>query len=99
MASTACLYWFSLAFSQKERLAPRQSARDTLSPERVAQAFPLILAAICTPAQPPKTRGKSPGRAQGHQPPPCSRYPIVKKHASKRPKSEESLKNADLTAA
>ncbi len=36
---------------------------------------PLILAAIGTPAQPPKTRGKSPGRAQGHQPPPRLRYP------------------------
>jgi hypothetical protein len=51
---------------------PWQSTQDTLSPGRVAQAFPLILAAIGTPAQPPKTRGKSPGRAQGHQPPPDS---------------------------
>lgn len=78
---------------------PWQSTQDTLSPGRVAQAFPLILATIGTPAQPPKTRGKSPGRAQGHQPPPRPRYPTVKKHASKRPKSEESLKNADLTVA
>ena len=78
---------------------PWQSTQDTLSPGRVAQAFPLILATIGTPAQPPKTRGKSPGRAQGHQPPPRPRYPTVKKHASKRPKSEESLKNANLTVA
>jgi hypothetical protein len=78
---------------------PWQSTQDTLSPGRVAQAFPLILAAIGTPAQPAKTRGKSPGRPQGHQPPPRLRYPIVKKHASKKPKSEETLKNADLTAA
>jgi len=33
---------------------PWQSNQDTLSPGRVAQAFPLILAAIGTPAQPPK---------------------------------------------
>jgi DDE superfamily endonuclease len=78
---------------------PWQSNQDTLSPGRVAQAFPLILAAIGTPAQPPKTRGKSPGRAQGHQPPLRPRYPTVKKHASKKPKTEESLKKADLTAA
>lgn len=82
--------------SQRERLAPRQSNQDTLSPRRVAQAFPLILAAIGTPAQPPKTRGKSPGRAQGHQPPLRPRYPTVKKHASKKPKTEQSLKNPDL---
>ncbi|WP_373529386.1 NF041680 family putative transposase [Nostoc sp.] len=78
---------------------PWQSTQDKLSPGRVAQAFPLILATIGTPAQPPKTRGKSPGRAQGHQPPSRKRYPTVKKHASKKPKTEESLKNADLTAA
>ncbi len=78
---------------------PWQSTQDTLSPGPVAQAFPLILAAIGTPAQPLKTRGKSPGRAQGHQPPPRPRYSTVKKRASKKPKSEETLKNADLTAA
>ena len=66
---------------------PWQSTHDKLSPGRVAQAFPLILATIGTPAQPPKTRGKSPGRAQGHQPPQRPRYPTVKKHASKKPKT------------
>jgi hypothetical protein len=65
----------------------------------VAQAFPLILAFIGTPAQSPKTCGKSPGRAQGHQPFPRKRYPTFKKYPSKKPKTEESLKNADLTAA
>ncbi len=41
-----------------------------------------ILAAIGTPAQPAKTRGKSPGCAQGHQPSPrpplshCQKTPI-----------------------
>ncbi|BDI18069.1 hypothetical protein ANSO36C_38710 [Nostoc cf. commune SO-36] len=78
---------------------PWQSTQDKLSPGRVAQAFPLILAAIGTPAQPPKTRCKSPGRNQGHQPPQRPHYPTVKKHPFKKSKTEESLKNADLTTA
>ncbi len=99
MASQGSLYRFPITFSQRERLAPRQSHQDKLSPGRVAQAFSLILAAIGTPAQPPKTRGKSPGRTQGHQPPSRPRYPTVKKHASKKPKTEESLKEPEVTAA
>ena len=78
---------------------PWQSTQDKLSPGRVAQAFPLILAAIGTPAEPPKTRGKSPGRTPGHQPPPRPTYPTVKKRASKKAKTQESLNKADLTAA
>ncbi|WP_459195376.1 NF041680 family putative transposase [Nostoc sp. FACHB-892] len=78
---------------------PWQSTQDKLSPGRVAQAFPLILAAIGTPAEPPKTRGKSPGRIPGHQPSPRPTYPTVKKRASKKPKTEESLNKADSTAA
>ncbi len=42
---------------------PWQSPQDVLSPGRVAQAFASILAAIGTPALPPKMRGKAPGRA------------------------------------
>jgi hypothetical protein len=78
---------------------PWQPTQDKLSPGRVAQAFPLILAAIGTPAEPPKTRGKSPGRIPGHQPSPRPTYPTVKKRASKKPKTEESLNKADSTAA
>lgn len=77
---------------------PWQSPQDKLSPGRVAQAFPVILAAIGTPAQAPKPRGKSPGRAQGHQPSPRLRYPTVKKHASKRKKSEKSPKQSEPIA-
>jgi hypothetical protein len=78
---------------------PWQSTQDKLSPGRVAQAFTLILAAIGTPAESPKTRGKSPGRTPGHQPPPRPTYPTVKKRASKKAKTEESLNKADSTAA
>jgi hypothetical protein len=77
---------------------PWQSPQDKLSPGRVAQAFPVILAAIGTPAQAPKPRGKSPGRAQGHQPSPRPRYPTVKKHASKRKQSEKSPKQSEPIA-
>lgn len=68
---------------------PWQSAQDKLAPGRVAQAFASILAAIGTPAQAPKTRGKSPGRAKGERPAPRLRYPTVKKRAPRVKKSKE----------
>ena len=70
---------------------PWQSAQQTLSPGRVAQAFPAIIAAIGTPAQPPKTRGKSLGRRKGQSQAPRIRYPTVKKRVSK-PKKSKKLK-------
>jgi hypothetical protein len=78
---------------------PWQSPQDSLSPGRVAQAFASILAAIGTPAPPPKVRGKSPGRAQGFRPSPRPRYPTVKKRASKRKKTEPLPKDPDPIAA
>ena len=63
---------------------PWQSAQQTLSPGRVAQAFPSIIAAIGTPAKGPKTRGKSPGRSHGQVQVPRIRYPTVQKRVSKR---------------
>lgn len=78
---------------------PWQSPQDVLSPGRVAQAFASILAAIGTPALPPKMRGKAPGRAQGAQPSPRPRYPTVKKRASKRKQSVPSPKASEPTTA
>jgi DDE superfamily endonuclease len=78
---------------------PWQSPQDSLSPGRVAQSFAGILAAIGTPAPPPKVRGKSPGRAKGDQPSPRPRYPTVKKRASKRKKSVPSSTAPDPAAA
>jgi hypothetical protein len=78
---------------------PWQAPQVSLSPGRVAQAFASILAAIGTPATPPKQRGKAPGRAKGAQPTPRPRYPTVKKRVSKRKKSEHSLTAADPEAA
>jgi hypothetical protein len=68
---------------------PWQSAQDKLAPGRVATAFASILVAIGTPAQAPKRRGKSPGRAFGTQLNPRPQYPTVKKRAARRKKTEE----------
>ena len=69
---------------------PWQSPQDNLAPGRVAQSFALIIAAIGTPALPPKLRGKSLGRSKGDRFPPRIRFPTVKKHASKRKKTEKT---------
>ena len=73
---------------------PWQSHQTALSPGRVAQAFPSIIAAIGTPAHAPKTRGKSPGRSQGQAQVPRTRYPTVKKRVSKRRQSKIDNKTA-----
>lgn len=65
---------------------PWQSPQQALSPGRVAQAFPTIMAAIGTPAKAPKLRGKSPGRAKGHSQPSRIRFPTVKKRVTKSKK-------------
>lgn len=68
---------------------PWQKSQANLTPGRVAQAFPAVLAVIGTPARPPKTRGKSPGWPEGKPRQRRTRYPIVKKgrkRATKRPK-------------
>jgi hypothetical protein len=62
-----------------------------LTPGRVAQAFAGVLAAIDTPAQPPKPRGKSPGWPQGQPRSRRTRYPVVKKGFNTRKKR---LKNS-----
>ena len=61
---------------------PWQKSIDQLTPGRVAQSMGGILAAIDTPARPPKTRGKSPGWKTGMPRQRRIRYPIVKKRTS-----------------
>lgn len=78
---------------------PWQRTQDKLSPGRVAGAFASILAAIGTPAKPPKVRGKSPGRALGGRPSPRARYPTVKKQAPRAKKPEELPKSQPVKAA
>jgi hypothetical protein len=62
---------------------PWQKSITNLTPGRVAQAMGGILAAIDTPAKPPKPRGKSPGWTVGQPRSRRIRYPIVKKRTSK----------------
>jgi hypothetical protein len=77
---------------------PWQAVQDNLAPGRVTQTFAVIIAAIGSPALPPKLRGKSPGRTKGAHLTPRNRYPIVKKHASKLKKSENSLGQSEPIA-
>ncbi|GAX46028.1 hypothetical protein NIES4075_70490 [Tolypothrix sp. NIES-4075] len=66
---------------------PWQKSITKLTPGRVAQAMGGVLARISTPAQPPKTRGKSPGWKPGQIRKRRIRYPIVKKRTSYSPKT------------
>ena len=63
---------------------PLQKSITNLTPGRVAQSMGGVLAAIGTPAQQPKPRGKSPGWSTGQPRRRRIRYPIVKKSTSGR---------------
>ena len=69
---------------------PWQKSLDKLTPGRVAQAMGGVLAAIGTPTQLPKPRGKSPGWKPGNPRSRKNRYPTVKKRANK-PRKEPSI--------
>jgi len=68
---------------------PWQKSQTELTPGRVTQGFPALLAAIGTPAVDPKPRGKSAGWPQGQPRPKKTRYPVVKKTT---PKPKTSVK-------
>jgi len=65
----------------KDNPLPWQKQQTDLTPGRVSQGFPALLAAIGTPAVDPKPRGKSPGWPQSR--PKRTRYPVVKKTTPK----------------
>jgi hypothetical protein len=60
---------------------PRPQPR--LSPYRVRRGFPRLLAALGSPATAPKPAGRSPGRPKGSRSGPATRYPAIKKPATK----------------
>ncbi len=64
---------------------PWEKRTAAVTPQQVRRAMPQIVAQLGTPAQPPKPRGKSPGRASGTQIRPAPRYEVVRK-AKKKPK-------------
>ena len=74
--------WLAREIVQDNPL-PWQKSQTELSPGRVAQGFPVLLAAIGTPAVDPKPRGKSPGWPQSQPRPKRTRYPVVKKTTQK----------------
>ena len=60
---------------------PQRPNRRVLTPARVRQAFPQLIAALDTPADVPKPCGRSPGRPLGRRSGPAPRCPAVKKSA------------------
>jgi hypothetical protein len=62
---------------------PWQKSVTNLTPGRVAQSMAEVFAAIGTPAQPPKSRGKAPGWSTGQPRRRKIRCPIVKKGTTK----------------
>jgi hypothetical protein len=60
---------------------PQRPGRRALTPARVRQAFPHLLAVLDTPADPPKPCGRSPGRPSGRRSGPAPRHPAIKKAA------------------
>ncbi len=62
---------------------------EKLTPGRVAQSFPGVLASIGTPAKSPKPRGKSPGWEKGKKRNKKPRYPVVKKAVTRQKKPKK----------
>jgi hypothetical protein len=65
---------------------PWQPPQEKLTPERVLQGFGSLFRQIGTPAEPPQTRGKSPGWPTGRQRTRPERHWVVKK-TKKKPKT------------
>jgi hypothetical protein len=61
-----------------ERYLP-QPEPGCAAPATVQRNFERIIRQIGTPAQPPKHRRNSPGRARGTKPPPRKRHPVIKR--------------------
>ncbi len=75
----------------------KPQSKEKLTPGRVAQSFPGVLAAIGTPAHRPKPRGKSPGWQKGQIRTKKTRFPIVKKGKGKfesQKKAQQKSKSA-----
>lgn len=70
-----------------ERYLPHPNP-EVASPSATQRDFGRILRQIGTPAQVPKPRGISPGRAKGQCPKPRMRHPVVKK-GSKKPEQAQ----------
>jgi len=72
-----------------ERYLP-QPESQVASPSEVQRDFGRIIGEIGTPAQPPKPRGNSSGRAKGTPMPRRERHPVIKKSQKARTKTSNS---------
>jgi len=77
-----CFLWLAAGLVEDmprpwERPAPKSQAK--VSPARAQRGFGAIISQIGTPAQAPKPRGYSPGRAKGQKQKPRERHPVIKK--------------------
>jgi len=77
------MLWKALPLAQHhprpwERNLP-QNKQKVMSPSLVQRDFSRLISQFGTPAQPPKPRGKSPGRPQGFRLPPRKRHSVVYK--------------------
>jgi len=72
-------------------LRPWESKQRNASPQQVRRAMATIVAQLGTPAQPPKPRGKSPGRQKGTVVKRAPRYGVVYKS---KPGSKKRRKRA-----
>ena len=79
-------YWqvFQARQLVQEQPLPWQKTQSVLTPGRVLRGLGAIFAKISTPAQPPQTRGKSPGWPKGRSRPRPKRYKPTKR-GRKRP--------------
>ena len=76
--------WLAREIAIDHPLPWQKSIVSKMTPGRVAQSISGVLAAIATPAQPPKPRGKSPGWPEGQTRARRIRYPTVKKGTTKQ---------------
>jgi hypothetical protein len=79
-------YWqvFQARQIVQDQPLPWQKAQSVLTPGRVLRGMGAVFAQIGTPAQPPQTRGKSPGWPKGRPRPRPKQYKPTKRGRKKR---------------
>jgi hypothetical protein len=76
--------WLARSLVADQRLPwERPLPATRLTPGRVRRAFAGLLATLGTPAQPPRARGKSPGRRPGQLRGPRQRFAVVRRPSAK----------------
>jgi hypothetical protein len=71
--------WLARALVAEQRLPWEPASEAPRSPGRVRRGLAGLLVVLGTPAQPPKPRGKAPGRRLGQCPGPAPRHPVLRR--------------------